>query len=174
MSFDFQFATLQNTRQLKELVNFIAAQDLSYPHYQRWVQKAEHELSIGYKSAILAYSGGRLVGDLIFQPHKLASSLLEVKNLRIHPELRERNFARFMFRQLEVESRENYDALVGDVRAGQKGIITFLSSLGFQSVVSVPLYEDSMPDVTMVKFLKYGREGLIFPVAQKIVYQQAV
>ena len=39
----------------KNLIDFIVGQDVGYPNYSRWVEKAEHELDRGDKSAILAY-----------------------------------------------------------------------------------------------------------------------
>ena len=100
-AFDFNFTSLQDMKQLRELVDFIHLQDLGYPRYHDWVAKAESELFSGYKGAIIAYSESRVVGNLIFQPHKGISTLLEIKNLRVHQKLRGRDFARFMLRQLE-------------------------------------------------------------------------
>jgi len=65
MGFNFQFSSLQEVRQLKGLISFLAKQDLNYPGYDNWVQKTEYELDSGYKKAIMAFSDGKLVGDLV-------------------------------------------------------------------------------------------------------------
>ncbi len=49
MPFHFHFRDIQERADLKELIDFLAFQDLGYPRYEEWVQRAEHELDIGYQ-----------------------------------------------------------------------------------------------------------------------------
>jgi hypothetical protein len=167
-AFDFNFTSLQDMKQLRELVDFIHLQDLGYPGYHDWVARAESELLSGYKGAIIAYSEGRVVGNLIFQPHKALSTLLEIKNLRVHQKLRGRDFARFMLRQLEVEADGKYDAIIGDIRHEQKQIAAFANSCGFTPIATIPLYGDGKRDVVIVKFLRKKETTLIQPLTRKI------
>jgi ribosomal protein S18 acetylase RimI-like enzyme len=167
-AFDFSFTSLQDMRQLRGLIDFIHLQDLGYPNYHDWVAKAESELLSGYKGAIVAYSDGKVVGNLIFQPHKGVSSLLEIKNLRVHQGLRDRNFGMFMLRQLEVEAAGNFDAIIGDIRHEQKQVIAFSASCGFAPIATVPLYGDNQKDVVIVKFLRGKENQLIQPLTRKI------
>ncbi len=167
-SFDFNFTSLQDTRQLRQLMDFIHLQDLGYPKYHDWVAKAESELLSGYKGAIIAYSSGHVVGDLIFQPHKGVSTLLEIKNLRVHPDLRGREFSRFMLRQLEVEANGRYDALIGDIREDQKQLVAFSYGWGFSPIRTVPLYGDDKKDVVIVKFLRKRNTAPMQPLTQRL------
>lgn len=163
MPFDFTFRTLERTRDLKQLIDFLLEQDLRYPHYDDWVQRAECEIDAGYKVAITAYSGDHIVGDLIFQRHKQIPRLRELKNVRIHPEVRRRDFAHFMLRQAEVERAEEYDAIICDVRSDQRDVINLLRFSGYKELGTSHLYDAHNLDITMVKtFDKRSEEGLSY------------
>ena len=50
----------------------------------------------------MAFFDDRLVADLLWQPHKSLDGLLEIKNIRVHPNVRLRDFGRFMLKQAEM------------------------------------------------------------------------
>lgn len=174
MSFHFHFRSLQERKDLQELVNFLILQDLGYPNYDDWVGRTEHELDKGYKSVILAFSWRQLVGDLIYQPHKQVSCFLELKNLRVHPQFRDRKFAELMLRQAEVENKNKYDAIICDAPANYQRMIKFMESQGYDVFTTLPLYNKNSPDVVMLKFLDDSKKQLVLPLAEKIVFQKAV
>ncbi len=62
---------------------------------------------------MMSFSEGILVGDLIYQLHKEISNLLELKNIRIHPSIRNRYFAFFMLKQIEKENSGEYIGIIG-------------------------------------------------------------
>lgn len=154
---DFNFRDIDSRRDLKVLLDFLVKQNLGYPGYEDWVQRTENELDLGYKTAILAFSDGKLVGDLIHQPHKTIIGYRELKNLRIHPEVRRRDVAHFMLRQAEFESKELSSLMICDVPVDQPSIIRFLRYCGYTPIKETPLYSDR-PDLIMVKSLKPLRE----------------
>lgn len=158
MSFDFSFRTLDCEKNLKRLIDFISKQDLGYKSYQDWVQKTEYELDSGYKQAILAFSEKRLIGDLIYQPHKGLSGFLELKNLRIHPEIRRRDFGHFMLKQMEAENK-GY-AIICDLRPSEQEAMNLLLFSGYFPIASVNLYDPNREDIVMVKIFG-NKEGLI-------------
>jgi len=170
----FHFKGLGDRKDLQELIDFIILQDLGYSNYNNWVQRTEHELDKGYKSVILAFSGRELVGDLIYQPHKEVACFLELKNLRIHPELRERKFAEFMLKQPEVENKGKYDAIICDIPAFRPKIVKFMESQGYEVFRTLPLYNKNRGDAVMLKFLNETSRRLLLPIAEKIVLQKAV
>ena len=176
MGFHFDFHSLDSTRDLRPLVDFIASQDLRYPRYDDWVQRTEHELEKGYKRAIMAFSSGKLVGDAIYQRHKAPelSSFLEIKNLRVDPTVRDRYIASFMLRQIEAENRNSYDAIIVDARPTELSIISFLESCGFRQIAKVPLYDKDVQEVTMTKFLKRSRSELLDSIAHKVIISRAL
>jgi len=174
MGFHIHFKELESKRELDNLIMFLLEQDLGYPNYEDWVQRAEHELSSGIKGVVQAFVEAHLVGDLVYQPHKEAPRILELKNLRIHPQLRTRKFAEFMVRQVEAESKGRYDAVILDARANQPGIINFMEACGYTAFATLPLYQDSVPDVAMLKVLNKEKSDSMIVSAKKIVYGKAV
>ena len=157
---NFQFTNLQSRKELSQVIDFLHKQDLDYPNYDDWVQRTESELDKGYKDVILAFSEGKIVGDLVYQQHKENLEFLELKNLRIHPRVRDRYFARFMLKQVEVEN-QNYGAMIIDAPSELSGVITFMKSCGFTSILSKPLYDDGAPDIVMIKPIKKSKRIII-------------
>jgi len=158
MGFHFHFKELQDRSELRDLIDFMILQGLNYPRYEEWVERTEYELDTGYKHAILAFSEGTLVGNLVYQQHKKLPRFLELKNLRIHRRLRVRDFGRFMLRQVEVEGRIQNDAIICDVRADQSEVIRFFERCDYDVVALAPLYDPHSPEVTLLKTLNRGSQ----------------
>ena len=68
---NFRFTLLNDEPQVSDLIDFVYKQDLGYPNYNLWVERLPTQFASQYKKAILAYSDQTLVGDFIFQPHRL-------------------------------------------------------------------------------------------------------
>ena len=157
---NFNFTDIQSRKELSQVIDFLHKQDLNYPNYEAWVQKAEAELIDGYKNAVLAFSERNIVGDIIYQQHKENPKFLELKNIRIHPEIRERSFARFMLKQVEVEN-QNYDAIVVDASSKHIEMISFMKNQGYTEILSKPLYGNGAPDIVMIKPIKKSGKIII-------------
>lgn len=160
MKMNFQFTAIQSKKELSQLIYFLHNQNLNYPHYDDWVQRTEGELDYGLKQAILAFSSGYLVGDLVYQKHKENPRFLELKNMRILPELNNRYFARFMLKQVEAEN-QNYDAIVCDAPSEFPNIISFMESCGYTAILSKPLYDDNEPEIVMIKPIQKSKKIVI-------------
>lgn len=150
MTFDYSFRGIDGTNTISSAVDFLAAQSLGYPNYAYWVEKAETEMRLGIKGGVIAYNNGRIAGDVVYQPHKSLLGIVELKNIRIHPEVRGRRFASFMLRQAELESRGNL--FLVDTRRDQMDMVRFLLSEGYSPIASIPLYEEGVDDVVFAKF----------------------
>lgn len=155
MELDFTFRGISDIRELNRLKGFLLAQSLNYVDYGDWVERCIGEIDIGYKDSILAFSDGVLVGDLIFQPHKSLPRTLELKNLRIHSDIRRRDFGHFMLKQFEVEARNSgrYDLLIGDIRENQESVRRLFVFSGYRELQTVSLYDPNHLDVVVVKDL---------------------
>ncbi len=154
MSFDFRFRTVENRRDLLRLLDFLRVHDLNYPNYQDWVSRTEAEIEMGWKTGVIATGNGLVLGDVIWQPHKEIPRIREIKNMRVHPSFRERYFARFLMKQAEAEKREDYDVLMCDLREDhpeKRPIITMLTSMGYEQICAVSLYDPNMRDIVMMK-----------------------
>jgi N-acetylglutamate synthase-like GNAT family acetyltransferase len=157
--------------QLRTLIDFMASQNLGYPHYDDWLQKTESQLERGEKKAILAFSDGRLVANLISQTSRDSGLglLREIKNARVHPEMRDRYFMKFMLRQLAKECEVGYNGMIGDVRTNQADTIGYLIQEGFIPIARTTLYESTMEEVTLFKPLMREAEGLASKIKKVIV-----
>ena len=152
---DFTFRDIDSTSDINVLIDFMSKQPLSYPNYNDWLQRSEPEFYMEYKHAILAFSDRKLVGDLVFQPDKYLPKTLEIKNLRIHPDLRRRDFGHFMLRQLEeiAKKERKYSVIRADTRSTQKDIINLLKFTNYKELARAPLYDSNEEDVIFVKSL---------------------
>lgn len=150
MAFDFNFRSVQTSREIRQARDFLLKQDLSYAGYSSWVQRAEAELFSGYKRAALAYSNGMIVGDIVWQMHKQIPRVREIKNIRIHPDVRGRYLAHFLIKQAEVEDRQEYDSLLVDARENQQDLIGLMRDMGYRPIAILNLYDDNN-DVVLVK-----------------------
>lgn len=162
---------------MQRLTNFLISQDLGYPNYDEWIQRAEAEVESGWKTAVLAFYEGHLIGDLISQPHKEIPGFLELKNMRVHPDFRGRYFAKFMLRQAELDFGAGKDAIICDVPADQPNIIEFMQTCGYSPILITPLYSASRKDIIMLKILGKSKEdkrsGLIL-TTRNIVLANAI
>ncbi len=159
----FEFTDIESVEELNQCIDFLYKQDLSYPNYRGWVPKCKAELVDGYKKGIITFFERRIVGDVIYQPHKKNPGFLEVKNLRVHPQIRGRYCPTFMLKQVVVEN-PNYDAMIVDAPSEFPNVIAFFESCGFIPILSKPLYDDGAPDIVMIKPIKKSR-GIIVPRA---------
>lgn len=152
MSFDFRFRFLEEEKEIKQLKEFLLKQSLNYPNYEDWVERVMIEVDLGYKRTILAFNDNILVGNVIFQPHKNLSRIMELKNIRIHPALRRRYFGFFMLRQAEAESQD-YDAIICDTRSDRIDILNMLKLCNYKELLRTPLYDPNLEDIVLLKNL---------------------
>lgn len=158
MSFRFTFGNVGSRTELRQTIDFLAKQGLGYRNYDSWVQKTESEIDLGIKTAIIALSEGKIVGDLIYHHHKILPGVIELKNLRIHPEIRGRYFAPFMLRQVECEN-PNCDLIMGDARSDQREIARLMLGSGYYVLKGeVRLYDKNNQDVVFMKQVGKNRE----------------
>ncbi len=161
MGFHFHFRSLEDEKELEDLINFLRHQDMSYPNYQDWVSKTRHEIDSGTKKSILAFDERTLIAEIIYQKHKQLPNVIEMKNLRVHPKYERRGFAYFLIRQVEAENR-TASAIICDARASLRDIHYLLIFLGYTSLLQTPLYDDNNLDTIFVKtFTERTSSGLI-------------
>lgn len=167
MSFNFSFRFAEDTKDILNLERFLLKQELNYPNYGDWVFRAKQELLSGYKKSILAFSDGFLVGNLIYQPHKDLPRVRELKNLRVHPKLRERYFGAFMLKQAEKENQNEYDAIICDTRTDRIQIVNLLKNFGYETLLKIPLYDSNIEDMIMIKKFERTPTGFFGSVKNK-------
>ncbi len=152
--FNFQFRTVETRRDLARLTDFLRVQDLNYPNYQDWVERAIAEIYFGYKTGVIAVSNGFVLGDILWQQHKELPRIREIKNMRVHRSVRERYFARFLMKQAEAEDKRSYDIMMCDLREDHPEkipLIRMLTSMGYRKIHAVNLYDPNVRDIVMIK-----------------------
>lgn len=173
MSFDYRFRCVEDAKDRNRLAKFLEAQNLSYPNYNDWVERAIVDLDRGYKSSIIALSNEVLVGDCVFQQHKQFPRIREVKNMRVHLNLRGRYFGVFMLKQAEAENYGEYDAIIADVRSNQPEIIEMARFCGYTELARIPLYESHLEEVVMIKTFERTPTGMFGPVKKSLLANSA-
>ncbi len=154
MNVDFRIRYVSDSRDLKLSRNFLHRHELGYPGYDEWIDcVCIPEIENGYKHGVIALHESKVVGNLIWQPHKELPRTTEIKNLRIHPEVRERGLAYFLMKQCEFESKANSDMLIADFPSDQNGIKIFLMKYGFSVLYQAHLYNDKRLETVMMKKL---------------------
>jgi len=156
MGFRFSFRTVESSIERTLLEPFLRAQALDYknPDYQDWVSKTMAELRQGTRFGVIAMSDGRIVGNLVYKEHDSLPGTVELRNMRIHPQVQGRSFASFLIAQAETHARNNgLQYVLGDVRADRTDVLDlFLRKLGYSVLEKgVSLYGDSREDVVMIR-----------------------
>jgi len=149
---DLEIRAIADMRDLKQLRVFLLSQALWYPNYEHWVDDVcIPDVDHGHKTAIVAYSDGKVVGDAVFQPHKELPRTREFKNMRINPDFRRRDLGHFLLRQVEEENKGTFDRIVLDVDARQRTVVQFFQFCGYQPIMQMPLYSQHNLDIIMAK-----------------------
>lgn len=161
MSFILTFKDISSTADISLVKDFMIEQSLGYPNYEAWVERASHEMDAGYKQAVMAFYNGKMVGDIVFQPHKEIDKILEIKNIRVHEEVRGRNVANFMLKQIEFNFKNKYDAFIVDAPKEKQDIKGLLLSTGYVPIVSVPLYSNQSVDIIYARQFSESNSGLL-------------
>ena|SRR3989344_6781485 len=154
MNINFTIKQDESLRDLNLLKRFLHEHDLGYPFYHDWVEYVcIPEVKDGYKTAVLALHNKIIVGDFIWQPHKELPRTIEGKNMRIHPNIRDRGLAYFLMKQCEAESKKNFDVIIVDIPGDRKDVKKFLLRYGFRVLYQSPLYTDNRLETVLVREL---------------------
>ena len=73
-----------------------------------------------------------------------------------------------MLRQVESENK-NYDAFIIDARADNPEMIQFMESQVYTPLATLPLYQDSVLDVLMIKYSSLKEKEALILLARKIL-----
>lgn len=133
--------------EINELYQFIKQYPLNYPNYSEWLKKCKRELELGYKKAFVYKLKGKIIADLIFQPHKQDSSLLELKNIRVIEEHRKKKvFSKLLKEAISYARQNRFKKIVVDAHADSE-VIKPLQKLGFSVESYENLYDSKLETV---------------------------
>jgi len=169
MEFNVNFRTVEDNKDRKKLIDSIYLQSLGYPKYNDWVMRTEFEMEIGYKKAIIAESDGKILANVIYQPHKEMEKVREIKNMRVDPSVRFRYFASFTMKNVESINPQEFDALMCDIKSDRRDVFDFLLRMGYFSIGNKPLYDDHSLDTIMIKTKnKRTKSGIVYRATELI------
>src|SRR3989344_5149832 len=158
MGISFEFRMVESLQDFHRTGEYLHGQDLGYPRYHGWVDKTIHDIASGKKRAIIGLSNGIIVGNIVYRMNGDVPGLVDVRNMRIHTALRNRYFAKFMHKQVEIEAKNaGQYGLICDVREDRPDLARFMiGSLGYSQLFNQPinLYEEGKRDIVLVKFFK--------------------
>jgi GNAT superfamily N-acetyltransferase len=147
-----EIRTVGDRRDLRHLQQFLIQQSLWYPSYEEWVHDTcIPEIDLGYKTGLIAYERNRVVGDIIFQPHKNLPKTREIKNLRVDPTFKRRDLAHFLLRQVEEENKGDFERIVCDTDKRQSAVVKLLLFSGYRTIQETPLYDSNNIDIIFHK-----------------------
>jgi ribosomal protein S18 acetylase RimI-like enzyme len=132
------FTSERTVRMADEIVDYLLGPRLwipqaDYPDYGDWVQKVWSQLQSEEKRALVAVCRRRVVGAVVYQPHRALPGVLEVKNLTVRPDAQGRHIASFLLRNAEVEGARDFGSreVTLDAKARNAAIRAFLLRNGY-------------------------------------------
>jgi ribosomal protein S18 acetylase RimI-like enzyme len=144
---DFRFTNDWPVSMTDEVVSYLLGPRLwipvcDYPDFGDWTQKVHADLKAERKRALLALSGGIIVGAVVYQRHAVEFGTIEFKNISVRPDERGRLVASFLVRNAEVEGARDFGAtrVVVDAKASNRGIRLFLERQGYRIAERRDLY----------------------------------
>ena len=147
---DFRITNEHSPAQVAEIVDFLRKPRLwiptekDYPSHGEWLEKTEAQICEGKKRAMTAYRGRIAVGAVIYQRHPSQLDVLEIRNISVSPEVRNRYIGAFLLRNAEIEARENDFPEVSlvsvDTKLANTDMLLFLHSQGYEITDIKELY----------------------------------
>lgn len=132
---------LKDPEEVQRLYKFIKQFPLDYPNYFLWLEKCKRELELMYKRAFyVSDDSGNIQGSIIFQRHKQERSILEIKNLRVSPEVERKGIGSTLLNSVEQFAKEFRFRRVQCDAHPENPAIKFLEERGFSINAEETLY----------------------------------
>lgn len=125
-----------------------------YPDYADWVERTREQLRQESKRAIVARSGGTVIGAAVYQRFRKDPRVLEVKNITVRPDFHGRHVASFLVRNAEVEGARDFGSVSVriDAKASNVGVRRLLLGAGYLPGSPADIYGlGAGPDVVYTK-----------------------
>ena len=137
------------------LYDFLKGFPLDYPNYNLWLERCRSELESGYKKAYYASDmNSRLIGSIVFQPHKQDPVVLEIKNLRVATEFIRHGVGSVLELLAEHYAKGlNFRNIQLDTHEGNDEVIRFFTHKGFQMERKEHIYTQSSQEIVLCKAL---------------------
>ncbi len=150
---------ITDPKEINAVYEFLKSQDLDYPQYDEWCRKAKREMELGYKKIIAIYSKDKsgnsfVIGELVFQQHKTDSSMIELKNLRVDRQYRNKKICTALLADVETYAREQgYKKIICDASSNSEDIVAVMTKRSYRIEAKESLYTAKRIDVILAKDL---------------------
>ena len=121
-----------------------------------WLGKVEQELIDGKRHALYAQVGRQASGTVVWRPDIDDTSMIDIRNISIDPQVKGRYFGAFMVRNVEQLAREQYpnaSTVRVDTKATNIDMLAFLARQGYSQQGTFDLYNSNKSDVILHKSL---------------------
>ena len=140
--------------QINKICEYIESFDLNYPNYKAWVAKCKSELISNYKKCFFVEKNKKIIGSIIFQPHKKEKNILEIKNFRVSLEHRGKGIGSRLYNEIERYARERgFKIIQIDTHEDNQELIEFLIKKSFKVIERKSLYEKTRVEIILQKNL---------------------
>jgi len=149
--FTLKITTLNDEKDLSQLLHFMSQQSQFYPNYKDWVYgKCKSRMESGRYKSIIAFSNNIIIGNAVYD--FIDKHYVELKNFRIDSKYQNRSLGYFLLMQL---ANETNGANIGlDVSVDNfKGVEFFIHN-GFKIVDRKNLYSPNQSEYIMKKILQ--------------------
>lgn len=135
-----QIRLITDTKEINLLYDYLKKFPLDYLDYSLWLKKCKRELELGYKKAFCVFDSKGIIGSVVFQPHKQEKSVLELKNLRVNPDFKEKGVGSILETLVSFFAEENnFKGIQGDAHPGNP-VISFMIKRGYKIKAAENLY----------------------------------
>jgi len=147
-----QIKLADSKKEITKIYNYIKSLDLKYPDYKKWVEKCRKELESRYKKAFYSEEKSKIIGVIIFQPHKEKKGVLEIKTFWVSPENREKGVGSSLYILVEKFAKKNRFKKI-QINTHDAKLIDFLSKRDFKTIKKEALYLPSQIETILQKKL---------------------
>lgn len=115
-----------------------------YPDFSEWVDRTEAGVVTGNIRAMLAYTGAKPSGVIIYRKHEHDEQTVEIRNISVSPDAQGRYIGSFLLRNVEIEATQHdfprSSQVQVDTKLANSGMIDFLADHGYGVETVTDLY----------------------------------
>lgn len=141
-----------SSKEILEIYQYIKPLNLGYPDYKKWIEKCKRELEFGYKKAFYYKENSKIIGVIIFQPHKKEKDILEIKNFRVSPINQKKGIGSLLYNSLEQYAKKQKFKIV-QIETHNDKMLDFLLKKGFKIIKKEALYSSKQLEIILQKKL---------------------
>ncbi|MFA5060934.1 MAG: GNAT family N-acetyltransferase [Candidatus Pacearchaeota archaeon] len=147
----FEAKPAKSEEEISKITSYLASLNLDYPNYLLWVKKCKKELISGYKQSFYV-TDKKIIGVIIFQPHKEQENVLEIKHFSIEKNYWDKGIGSLLLDLLEDYFRKtSFKNIRVDTHEENTNLINFFKRKGFKTIKKEYLYNPLQKEIILQK-----------------------